>query len=147
MPLLSLPQKSYDSIELALQQRLPAGEAQALATEHQNLQNALLRINTLHAKLKEGIAGLKETAGEIPLDELKQQQNEQNRALTANERAFNEVSRLLKNQKQNLEAIEQLQQEINTSIEESRHWYILNELIGDSKGDKFNNFAHDLTLQ
>ncbi|PHR97968.1 MAG: hypothetical protein COA80_06380 [Leeuwenhoekiella sp.] len=143
----ALQQKGYDSIELALQQRLPAGEAQALAIEHQNLQNAMLRLNTLHAKLNEAIAGLKETAGEIPLEELKQQQLKQNEALTKNETAFNEVSRLLKNQKQNLEAIDQLQQEINTSIEESRHWYILNELIGDSKGDKFNNFAQDLTLQ
>ncbi|WP_028374693.1 AAA family ATPase [Leeuwenhoekiella sp. MAR_2009_132] len=142
----NLQEKGYVSIEKALEQRLNASVAQTWTSELQQLQSSLVRLKTLQRKLSDEIKILKETTGTVSLEKLQEEQAQKNEALTINENTGNELSRILKNQKQNLEFIAQLRNQIEIELEQSKHWQVLFDLIGDATGNKFNDFAQDLTL-
>ena len=141
-----LQAKGYASIEKALSLRLSAYEAQTWQKEREQLQQKNIELKTLQQKLQEEIKLLKEKDTETSLEQLQEKLQQEKESLTKNEEELNEVSRLLKNQTENLNKIEKLQHEIGKELEQSEHWKILNDLIGDKTGNKFNDFAQDLTL-
>ncbi len=57
-----------------------------------------------------------------------------------------ELRRTIKNYKEDLKRLQQIQEEIKDKEKENKRWKMLNELIGDATGKKFNDFAQDLTL-
>lgn len=141
-----LTEKGYQSIEQALSLRLSATEAQAWQKEREQLQQKGIELKTLQQKLQEEIKKLQEKDSEKSLEKLQEQLQQEKEKLQANETEFNAVSRLLENQKDNLKQIEKLQNEVGKRLKQSEHWKILNDLIGDKTGNKFNDFAQDLTL-
>ncbi len=145
--LKQLKEKGYDSIEEALQMRLNAATAQGWKQEQEHIQQDMLRLKTLRNKLIEEIQLLNNTVGETPLEVLQEQHQKQRETYQQNEQLASALSRQLLNHKDNVEHIKKLQKEIELELESSKHWQVLFDLIGDSKGDKFNNFAQDLTLQ
>ncbi|MEE3148952.1 MAG: SbcC/MukB-like Walker B domain-containing protein [Bacteroidota bacterium] len=142
-----LKDKGYASIEDALQKRLNAATAQTWKHELEQIKQDALRLKTLRNKLIEEIQILKDTVGETPLEALQGEHQKQTEAHQQNEHSASVLSRQLLNHKDNLEQIKKLQKQIDQELESSKHWQVLFDLIGDSKGDKFNNFAQDLTLQ
>lgn len=142
-----LKEKGYASIEDALQKRLNAATAQTWKHELEQIKQDALRLKTLRNKLIEEIQILKDTVGETPLEALQEQHQKQTETYQQNENSASVLSRQLLNHKDNLEQIQRLQAQIDQELESSKHWQVLFDLIGDSKGDKFNNFAQDLTLQ
>jgi len=142
-----LKDKGYSSIEAALENRLNAAQAQAWEKELQEFVNELLRLKTLRNKLIEEVKILKEATGKLTLEELQKQQQLQKTALSEIEKLTGEISRALLNHKDNQQQIDKLQNRINTELDEAKHWQILFDLIGDATGNKFNDFAQDLTLQ
>ncbi|HBT08357.1 MAG TPA: hypothetical protein DEB18_01705 [Leeuwenhoekiella sp.] len=142
-----LKEKGYDAIEDALQMRLNAATAQTWKHELEQIKQDALRLKTLRNKLIEEIQILKDTVGETPLEALQEEHQKQTEAHQQNEHSASVLSRQLLNHKDNLEQIRKLQKQIDQELESSKHWQVLFDLIGDSKGDKFNNFAQDLTLQ
>ncbi|MEC7784629.1 MAG: SbcC/MukB-like Walker B domain-containing protein [Bacteroidota bacterium] len=142
-----LKDKGYASIEDALQKRLNAATAQTWKHELEQIKQDALRLKTLRNKLIEEIQILKDTVGETPLEALQEEHQKQTEAHQQNEHSASVLSRQLLNHKDNLEQIKKLQKQIDQELESSKHWQVLFDLIGDSKGDKFNNFAQDLTLQ
>ncbi|WP_194852018.1 AAA family ATPase [Nonlabens antarcticus] len=58
----------------------------------------------------------------------------------------NNSERKTKNQLESLKRIEDLKEKIEKHSAHVKRWRVLNELIGDSTGNKFNDFAQDLTL-
>ena len=54
--------------------------------------------------------------------------------------------RLLKNEEEYQNELQTLQEAIAEQEKAIKRWRLLNELIGDSQGKKFNEFAQDLTL-
>lgn len=141
-----LHEKGYSSIEKALSLRLSASETQTWQKEREQLQNKNIELKTLQQKLQEEIKLLQEKDSEMSLEKLQELLREEKESLAKNEEELNEISRLLKNQTENLKQIEKLQNEIGKELEQSEHWKILNDLIGDKTGNKFNDFAQDLTL-
>jgi len=142
-----LKEKGYHSIEDALQKRLNAATAQTWKHELEQIKQNALRLKTLRNKLIEEIQILKDTVGETPLEALQEEHQEKVETLQQHEYSASALSRQLLNHKDNLEQIKKLQAQIDQELESSKHWQVLFDLIGDSKGDKFNNFAQDLTLQ
>ncbi|RXG15989.1 exonuclease SbcC [Leeuwenhoekiella aestuarii] len=141
-----LRQKGYESIEDALKERLDASTAQNWTHEQQQLQNNGVRLKTLQQKLIDELKTLKETAGPLPLEELLAQRQTKAETLDQKEKRAQEVSRAVLNHKENLQKIKELQEQIENELDQSKHWQILFELIGDATGNKFNDFAQDLTL-
>ena len=141
-----LNEKGYESIEDALQKRLNAATAQTWKQELEKINEDALRLKTLRNKLIEEIQILTDTASEAPLEKLQEQQQEQTERLQQNEHLASVLSRQLLNHKDNLEQIRKLQKQIDQELKDGEHWLILNKLIGDANGNKFNDFAQDLTL-
>ncbi|MBW2961362.1 AAA family ATPase [Mesonia aestuariivivens] len=141
-----LQAKGYSSVEKALSLKLSATEAQQWLEDQEQLKNNKIKLETLQQKLKEDIEVLSEKESETTLEQLKELLLQENKTLTQKENDFNELLRLLKNQEENLKQIEKLQNEVGKELEQSEHWKVLNDLIGDKTGNKFNDFAQDLTL-
>ena len=141
-----LTEKGYQSIEQTLSLRLTATEAQAWQKEREQLQQKGIELKTLQKKLQDEIKQLQEKDSETNLEKLQEQLQQEKEKLQTNETEFNAVSRLLENQKDNLKQIEKLEDEVGKQLKQSEHWKILNDLIGDKTGNKFNDFAQDLTL-
>ena len=59
----------------------------------------------------------------------------------------NEIERVLTNHTIKTEKIAKLKQQISTEEKQLKRWKLLNELIGDAQGKRFNDFAQDLTLR
>jgi len=57
-----------------------------------------------------------------------------------------ELERVLKNHEESLLKMKTIQLEIAEKEKQTKRWTLLNELIGDATGKKFNDFAQDLTL-
>ncbi|CAM4325520.1 AAA family ATPase [Gillisia limnaea] len=57
-----------------------------------------------------------------------------------------DLRRKLKNDKDRREQLEKLEAGIAEKEKQNKRWKLLNELIGDSQGKKFNDFAQDLSL-
>ena len=144
--LKKLQEKGYTTIEKALESRLNASVAQSWTQENQKLDTELIRLKTLSAKLIEEIKILQQTAGSKPLNELLEEQSMQKENLDSLETAAASLSRLILNQEQYLGWISDLKIQIETELKDAEHWHILNDLIGDATGNKFNDFAQDLTL-
>ncbi len=141
-----LKDKGYASIEDALQKRLNAATAQTWKQELEKINEDALRLKTLLNKLIEEIQILTDSASEAPLEKLQEQHQEQTETLQQNEHLASDLSRQLLNHKDNLEQIRKLQKQIDQELKDGEHWLILNKLIGDANGNKFNDFAQDLTL-
>jgi len=141
-----LNKKGYESIEDALQKRLNAATAQTWKQELEKINEDALRLKTLRNKLIEEIQILTDSASEAPLEKLQEQHQEQTETLQQNEHLASDLSRQLLNHKDNLEQIRKLQKQIDKELKDGEHWLILNNLIGDANGNKFNDFAQDLTL-
>lgn len=138
--------KGYESIEDALQKRLNAATAQTWKQELEKINQDALRLKTLRNKLIEEIQILTDSASEAPLEKLQEQHQEQTETLQQHEHSASVLSRQLLNHKDNLEQIRKLQKQIDQELKDGEHWLILNNLIGDANGNKFNDFAQDLTL-
>lgn len=141
-----LNEKGYESIEDALQKRLNAATAQTWKQELEKINDEALCLKTLRNKLIEEIQILTDSASEAPLEKLQEQHQAQTESLLQNEHLASGLSRQLLNHKDNLEQIRKLQKQIDKELMDGEHWLILNNLIGDANGNKFNDFAQDLTL-
>lgn len=144
--LKKLQEKGYTTIEKALESRLNASVAQSWTQENQKLETELVQLKTLSAKLIEEIKILQQTAGSKPLNVLLEEQSMQKENLDSLETTAASLSRLILNQEQYLGWISDLNIQIETELKDAEHWHILNDLIGDATGNKFNDFAQDLTL-
>lgn len=82
----------------------------------------------------------------LSLEELNMQFSTLQTQETSKKKDLEEINRKLSNQSDYQKKIKEIEEKIKEESKNSRHWILLNELIGDSTGKKFNNFAQDLTL-
>lgn len=142
-----LKQAGFNGIEDAILKRLREAE-------YQELNNTL---NGYARQVSEGKAGLKTL--QKSLSELKEKLTEEDEEeLTAEhenlkakliefQEALEEVKRKIKNHQDTIQKIESILERIVQEEKTGRKWELLNQLIGDATGKKFNDFAQDLTLQ
>ncbi|MGB5942441.1 MAG: AAA family ATPase [Leeuwenhoekiella sp.] len=144
--LQQLSAKGYASIEEALQNRLDAVTAQTWTKEYDTIKQEEIRLGALSKKLSEEIELLKQTASDSTVDELQQESNSINEDLAKTEAAANTLSHQVQNHRQFQKQISDLRKAIEKDLADSGHWQVLYDLIGDATGNKFNDFAQDLTL-
>ncbi|APG59033.1 AAA family ATPase [Christiangramia salexigens] len=136
----------YQDIASAFQALIPEQECNRLRSQRQQIQKNIDDSQASLKLLKEQLENLKKLDSEKQRDLLETElknQVERSEALNAECR---ELERLLKNNDDNLNRLKELRNEIAGKEKETKRWRLLNELIGDSKGKGFNDFAQDLTL-
>ncbi|TVZ28608.1 exonuclease SbcC [Gillisia sp. Hel_I_86] len=112
---------------------------EALKTE---IEKSLTSIKLLKDQLSENLK--KDT--EKPLEDLKEGLSLNQENLKEIQALYRESTRLLKNHQENLVAQNQLKTSIEEREKQTLRWRLLNTIIGDRTGNKFNEFAQDLTL-
>ena len=141
-----LKEKGFQGIPEGFSALMPDAEVSRLRTERQQIQkkidDAEASIKILKAQLVE-LQKLDTEEKEEDIREILKEKKEQCQKISDE---CNEINRILKNQEENVTRMRKLQQEIAEKEKQTRRWRMLNELIGDRTGNKFNDFAQDLTL-
>jgi len=144
LPLLK--EKGFQNINQGFSALMQDTEANKLRTERQEIQkridNAIASLKLLKIQLEELSKKDTETDEKVVLEQL-QDKNQQSESLSAE---CKEIERILKNQEDHLKKMKDLQLQIAEKEKQTRRWRMLNELIGDRTGNKFNDFAQDLSL-
>jgi len=143
----SLKKLDFNGIEAAISQRLSEEGYQQLNRQLNNLKETLNTSETEMKSMLDQLSGMKEQLTDEAIEELNGQHNQLKNELLEIQADWEEVKRKLKNQSENLQKIEEFQIKIAIEAKTGRRWELLNQLIGDATGKKFNDFAQDLTLQ
>lgn len=139
-------ENDFESIEAARKFLLSELEASNYRKEKQQITDRLTSVNASAKTLLEQLSKLKKIEPEQERSILEKQLEDKTTKLGSMDTACKEIDRILKNYEENIDRKTKLQKEISEKEKQSKRWRILNELIGDSKGKKFNDFAQDLTL-
>lgn len=143
----ALQKVGFEDISSTIASRLPEMEFQRLSRElnqhKQNLSTAQTELKAITAQLAEKVKLRTEETKELLAENLSTLQAEQQR-LNAE---WDEVKHLLKRHQDAERNIAEVQKKIAAEEKTGRKWELLNILIGDRTGNKFNQFAQDLTLE
>lgn len=133
-------------ISEALELLIPEQKASELRKKKEALCNETTRteaaIKTLILELKK----LQERDIEADPRSLHEELQKKQRNLQDLNQACEELRRKLKNHNDTLQKIEKIEEGLVQKKQKIRRWELLNHLIGDSTGKKFNDFAQDLSL-
>ncbi|WP_394906142.1 AAA family ATPase [uncultured Mesonia sp.] len=144
-----IPQLSklgYKSVETAREDLLNHSEFKEYQERQENLKRAILTLETSLTDLRNQNKKLEANTSVLSLDELKKSLEEHQHTMHLNDESLNELNHVLKNQTTFIEKIEELQAEIKAQTKINKRWKIMRDLIGDATGNKFNDYAQDLTL-
>ncbi|QAR31638.1 hypothetical protein EQP59_09935 [Ornithobacterium rhinotracheale] len=137
----------FVDITSALKAKLPHNQVQLFKEKINRLNSDLQKVVGQEDILKKDCESLAQNSPTESLEELE-------KALSNNEQLLNllkdkekELNHLLTNNDSYKLELKKLSEKIEKENKENRIWRDLNDLIGDSKGDKFNIFAQGLTLK
>ncbi|QYA27068.1 AAA family ATPase [Gramella sp. MT6] len=136
----------FQNIEEAWKALMSEAEASKLRQEKQQLSKQIDDARASIKLLNEQLEKLKKLDTETEIEKLKEHLEEKNALFTSLSNECKELERKLKNQQERLKRMQELQEQITEKEKQTKRWRLLNELIGDSKGKQFNDFAQDLTL-
>ncbi|GAA4325027.1 AAA family ATPase [Pontixanthobacter gangjinensis] len=136
----------FENIEGAWKALMPEAEASKLRHEKQQISKLIDDSRASIKLLYEQLERLKKLGSETEKEKLLKQLEERNTLFTSLSNECKELERKLKNQQERLKRMKDLQEQIAEKEKQTKRWRLLNELIGDSKGKQFNDFAQDLTL-
>ncbi|MGB8375865.1 MAG: AAA family ATPase [Salegentibacter sp.] len=139
-------EKDFASIEEAQKALMPEAEYNRLRKKREDLKTETSKFETSLKVLSAQLERLKKQDSEKTLDELNEELQEQKDLLASNNKECEELRRKLNNHQDNLNKVNQIREKIAEKEKQIKRWRLLNELIGDSQGKKFNEFAQDLTL-
>ncbi len=138
--------QDFLTISEARKALLPEPDYNQLRTRREKIKNDLdIHLNSLKlltTQLQDLQKQDVEKTAETLVSELKQH-NELLQSITP---ACEDLRRKLQNDKDRREQLEKLETGIAEKEKQNKRWKLLNELIGDSQGKKFNDFAQDLSL-
>ncbi|MDN3593525.1 AAA family ATPase [Zunongwangia endophytica] len=141
-----LQNKGYASIKQAIENLLPEKEYLQLREKREKLQQEIAKLKTSLQLLEKQFAEKKKLDIEETSAQLHEQLNEKRQKLNEINEVCKSYYRQLENQKASLQKIEEISAGITEKEQKIKRWRLLNELIGDATGRKFNEFAQDLTL-
>lgn len=136
----------YDSIEVALQNRLPEADFNQLKRVQSELVQSLKLNEQAIAERQKTITEKRQLTDTLELETLNQKLETLNSEKVEKSETYSLIDRQLKNHKDNAAKVAQLQTKILDAEKEGKKWVLLNQYIGDAMGNKFNQFAQDLTL-
>lgn len=138
---------NFETIDLAFNSLLPASEYTQLQREFRAYQDALTASQSELTLLQKQQTMAQKIDVETSLAKLTEDIEVKVEEKTAFAKAEKELAIMIANQRADRKKIEALKAQISTAEKDIRKWRLLNELIGDATGKKFNDFAQDLTLQ
>lgn len=140
--------KGFDAISDAKNVLLSEDKYKALKEEASEIQDEINRLKTELTTIEQQKNALTETLKTAKDQrELQNEKTDTEAALNNWKKAKEECLRLLKNNNERLEKTGKRAKAIEEERAKNHRWIMLNKLIGDAKGDRFTQFAQDLTLR
>ncbi|MFY0675315.1 MAG: AAA family ATPase [Bacteroidia bacterium] len=136
----------YKSIETALQNRLSEADFNQLKKVQSGLVQSLKLNEQSIDERRKTITEKRQITDTLELEALNLKLETLNSKKVEKSETYNSLDRQLKNHKDNAAKVDQLQTKIIEAEKEGKQWVMLNQYIGDATGNKFNQFAQDLTL-
>lgn len=136
----------YTSIPQALKNLLPHNLVSSYQKEHEDLKNRQISLHTRINDLKKQQEAAQEKVVGTSLEDLREGLEQETQKQATTDKDLRELHRIITNQLQNMKTINKLKSEIRDQLQINKRWKILKELIGDATGNKFNDYAQDLTL-
>ncbi|WBL21335.1 SbcC/MukB-like Walker B domain-containing protein [Zunongwangia sp. HRR-M8] len=141
-----LKEKGYENLQQALKNLIPEKEYLQLREQREKIQQKLSELNTSYNLLKQQLEEKQKLDIHETSAELQEQLAEKRQKLKDISEVCKGLYRQLENQKDNLQKLGEIREGIAEKEQKIKRWRLLNELIGDATGRKFNEFAQDLTL-
>jgi len=143
----ALKSKGFEGIEDAISNRLREKEYNQLNHKLSLLNEAFKTAEIELESLQKQFSNKSEKLTKIDLEDISEKIENLKTKLVEIRENYEEVRRNLKNHSENLQKVEDLKKRISEEEKIGRKWELLNQLIGDALGKRFNDFAQDLTLQ
>lgn len=136
----------FESIAEARKALLPDSGYHQMRIEREKIENNLnIYIHSLKL-LNDQLAEIRKEDVEISAEELRENLSHMKQDLETVTKECEDLRRALKNDLERRAQLEMLKEGIAESEKRNKRWKLLDELIGDSRGKKFNDFAQDLSL-
>lgn len=136
----------FDTIKQALHARLKDAVYLTLENQHQSIQQALQKATTQIELQQKDILKLKEDLNLENKEKIRQDLIDNQEKLDLFKKQDKELHSFLDFQSRLQEEIYTTQASIEVLEKEAKPWLVLQELIGDAQGRKFNDYAQDMTL-
>ena len=146
-PLLKeIKEQSFSSISEAITALLSDTLFNALRSERESVRTEIASVTTTLKVISAQLDLLKMKDVEETSEQLQLELNTKQQQLKKLQEECKELERILKNHEDSLIKLESIKLQIAEKEKQTKRWTLLNELIGDATGKKFNDFAQDLTL-
>ncbi|MCY2686722.1 AAA family ATPase [Salinimicrobium sp. TH3] len=133
-------------IKEALQRLLSENEYLQLRKKRDELTSEKAKIEASLKTLREQLGQLQQKDVPEPLAVLKDRLKEVNSQRSLLNEQCEELRRKQRNDKERREKIDNIEALLKSTKARIKRWELLNNLIGDATGKKFNDFAQDLSL-
>lgn len=145
--LIPLVQKEdCEDLSAALARLLPEQEHSKLRNRKEELSAETGKLKAALETLIEQLERLKKKDVEKASEEISEELRQKRENLGQLQKECEEYRRQLLNDEERRRKIEELENKLAGKKKEIRRWELLNTLIGDATGKKFNDFAQELTL-
>ena len=144
--LKAVKQHDFNTITEAINALLSDTHCNALRKDREQLTSEIATAKTTLQLITSQLESLKSKDVEANATELEVELEKMNFQLKKLQEETKELERLLKNHNDSILKMNAIKGEIAEKEKHSKRWTLLNELIGDATGKKFNDFAQDLTL-
>lgn len=138
--------KGFENIAKAGEALLPDAEYYKLGSQRDKIEKEIAKNQHSLKLLTSQLEKSKAQDVEETVEELTKQRQEKNSRLESLQKECQHLNRVLLNDRDNREKLHKIKEEIAEKEKNIKRWRLLNELIGDSTGKKFNDFAQDLSL-
>ncbi|MGY5850027.1 AAA family ATPase [Salegentibacter sp. F14] len=141
-----IKEKGFEDIGDARVALMPEAQCRALRKQREEIETTITATASSLKLLYSQREKLKNEDIDETRERLEERIAEQNQSLREVSTECRELYSSIKNHESHLKRLGEVKALIATKEKQIRRWKLLDELIGDSKGKKFNDFAQDLSL-
>lgn len=138
---------NYDTVTAAIADKLPHDTLTSLRKEKKSFDEALAENTTKKEVYQRDLESFPEVIVKMILSDGQAQHEALKSALAVYRDKKETLNATYQQHKEKLKDYNELKEEKKTLSKDSEHLKILNDMIGDAQGVKFNNFAQELTLK
>lgn len=138
----------FNDLKAAFSALMPNDEYEQIRNKIQEFKD---KINRFSAEIKtyssQKLSLTEQIKSQKSLSELEKEDLELTQKIREIITEINHAERKLKNDEDSLKQIQEIKKNIKKMEKDNFRWMILDKMIGDAKGNTFNQFAQDLTLK
>lgn len=139
--------KGFANIDESIAARLKEDAFQKLQNQQQMIQNQLATAETKMEQVQNAVEEISNKTTALDLENVQQAMSKLMVEISIIEKQNKDEYSAIQLQKTYILNVSDLKKSIEEAQANNEYWLLMDELIGDAKGKKFNDFAQDLSLK